>query len=68
MEFTDEDIHEFAQMWLEESGEQIRDDEARLKAGLLMELYWAIVEPLPRDGSAEPEDDPTETVYSELTS
>jgi hypothetical protein len=47
VKFTDEDIRQFVAIWQREFGEMITDDKARLEAGLVMELYWALVQPLP---------------------
>lgn len=47
MDFTDEDIEEFIAIWEREFGERITPDRARMEAGLLIELYWALIQPLP---------------------
>jgi len=47
IDLTDEDIREFIAIWETEFGEQISADRARLEAGLLLELAWALVQPLP---------------------
>jgi hypothetical protein len=48
VKLTDEDIREFTELWSREFGETLTPDQARHEASLLLELYWLLVQPLPR--------------------
>ncbi len=39
MELSDTDVHDFAKIWNDEFHEKITQDEARLSASMLMDLY-----------------------------
>lgn len=55
MELTPEDIDTFADIWEKEFDERLSPDDARIEAGLLLELCWLLVHPLPHeDGYAAP--------------
>ncbi len=50
MHLDENDVAEFAQIWLEEFGEALSKEHARHHAKQLMELYLLLAEPPPIDG------------------
>jgi hypothetical protein len=42
MQFTDDDIHEFADIWEREFHERLSNDAARRHASLLLDLYMEL--------------------------
>ena len=52
-EFTTAEIAEFIKIWAEEFDEIITEDRARLEAGLVMELYLVLIQPLPGEPGYE---------------
>ena len=55
MNFTDESIQEFINIWERECGELLTMDEAYAEANRLMDLAWFLAQPLPGEpGYQEP--------------
>jgi len=53
--FTDEDIQEFIDMWEREFGERLTMDQARAEANGLIELCLAMSMPLPNEPGYRPD-------------
>lgn len=49
MNFTDQDIEEFINMWEKECGERLTEDQAHVEASNLVELARAMSLPLPHE-------------------
>lgn len=49
MELSEESIAEFAKIWKEQFGEVLTRDRTEMEAKLLLDFYWELSRPLPRE-------------------
>ena len=55
MQFSDQDLEEYQQIWKEEFHEEISQENARHSASMLMELFVLLSPPLPEASPDGPE-------------
>jgi len=48
MTLPDNLIQEFREIWKDEFGEKLSDEEARFEAARVLEFCWLLVQPVPR--------------------
>lgn len=53
MELSEESIAEFAKIWKEQFGETLSRDHAAMEAERLLEFYYELSRPLPREKKEE---------------